>query len=225
MSLHHKWLMISFMLFSLFATTNTFAQTQKSETTPDINQESSFDTMSRRDQARQILLDPQKLIDTCKSYYIPGIEASPWDPLLQIARYLFQSAEVEGDEDFLDTVLMTYIHLGLEELDYNYLMTYSPPKEQLPTDKKLCEDYIHMVAIEAAANINDDELLKQRFEEFRNLENSGVPYILISKIRDTSYVLDQIRRQANRDISPEESTASDHAISYFIQRLYLDPRV
>ena len=214
MKLNHKYLIVSFILALPLTITSVFAQAQENEANSDL-----MSTVNHRDQARQILLDPQKLIDECKSYYSPGIEAYPWSPMTQVSQHLFHIAEARGDEDFLDVVLMTYIHLGLEEIDYNYLFTFSPPREYLPLENTFCEDYIHIAAIEAAANINDDERRKQRFEEFKNLDHSWVPHILISRIDDIPYVLDQIHRQANRNISPEEAGTSDHAISHFVRSL------
>ena len=67
-----------------------------------------------RDQARQILLEPQKFIEMCKLRYQSQIEALPWTPASQMSRYLFYVAEAQSDKDFLDRILMTYVHLGLE---------------------------------------------------------------------------------------------------------------
>lgn len=181
-------------------------------------------TLSRRDQARQILLDPQKLIDFCKSSYAPGIESDPLGPILQVSRHLFYRVQAEGDDDFLDAVLMTYIHLGLEEVDYNHFFTFPPQREYLPLDNKFCEDYIHGVAIEAASNITDDEHLKRRFEEFKDLDHSVVPFMLLLRMGDTQYVFDQIRNRADREISPEEASTLDHALSLMIKNFPFNVR-
>ena len=126
--------------------------------------------MSDRDQARQVLLEPQKFIEMCKLYYQPQIEALPWTPVGQMSRYLFYMAEVHNDKDFLDRVLMTYVRLGLE-INYNHVFTV-PQQRQLLLQDTLCEDYINVVVVEAATLITyvvDDEYLKQKFEEYSQL--------------------------------------------------------
>lgn len=178
-----------------------------------------------KDQARQILLEPQKFIEMCKLHYQSDIEALPWTPVGQMSRYLFYVAEAQGDKDFLDRILMTYVRLGLE-INYNRVFTL-PQQRQMLLPGTLCEDYINVVAVEAATHlvyIGDDEYLKKRFEEFKNIHNSWVPYILFVGIDDAQYVFNQIRKQANTKISPENATTSDYAISRFIRGLPSDVR-
>ena len=199
-----------------------YAQTNES-TSNDIE---PLSPISDRDRARQTLLDPQKFIEMCELHYQPGVETLPWSPVGQMGRYLFYIAEVQTDDDFLGTLLMTYIYLGLEEFNYNDIFDRPSPivREPLPEEPQSCEDYIHVVAIEAATHIQDDESLKQKFEEFKGIHNSWIPYALLSNIDDVPYVVSQIRKQANKNISPEETTPLDHTISRFIRRLHSDIR-
>ena len=190
-----------------------------------VNIELPSATISARDEARQILLDPQRFIEMCKSHHYPRVQVRSWSPLTQMSRYLFYMAGARGDDDFLHEVLMTYVHMGLESINYNllYASAYGISRE-LSVDKP-CEDYINVVAIEAATHIDNDELLKQIFEEFKDLHNSWVPYAALVNIDDLPYVLDQIREQAHkRNPLPEDATTLDHIMGSFIKRLPSDIR-